>query len=293
MKKHLLLLALVFVIPSTSVADEKEEQNLVNDTVQSFLKVMKDKDIDAAMKCVSTPWLRDKEKVIKDDDELKKHLQEQMKTFNAKRSSGETRSALKYGEYKKDADETQKKFLGFANQILKDDDFIVLMVDKETPGISYLLVRQQKGKFTIASGPHRWTYLMIDNTFPQEILAVLENAEEIYLYSLDPKDEDNPTELGKTVVKNAEERKKLVAELKKGVEDSDGAANKCLWPRHQIIAVYEKKIVRLLICFECKQIYCHVDGKKIKTLVTTKESQAFFDQVLKNAGVKLAPKPKE
>ena len=135
--------------------------------------------------------------------------------------------------------------------------------------------------------------IMADNKIPEEILTVLENAEEIELYSLDPTDDEaNPKELGKTVIKNAEDRKKLVAEFKKGVEEGDAAA-KCFDPRHRIKAKHKDKTVDLVICFQCMQICCYVDGKKTKTLITTNKPQAYFDGVLKDAGVRLAPKPKE
>jgi hypothetical protein len=294
--KKLMMMLVVFVLitPSTSLANEEDELKQITDVVQPFLKAMKDKDIDAAMKYASTPWLTGNEKTIKERDELKKHIQEQMKTFDAKRWGGEVKSVVKYGQFKKDADPVkQKKFIEFADKLIQEADFVVVMADKETVTVSYLLMRKQKEKVTIASGPHRLTYLMIDNRIPEEILMVLDNAQEIELYSLDPKDIGKAKELGKTVIKNADVRKKLVAEFKSGVEDSIGLAALCFNPRHRLKAKYKDKVIDLVICFECLQVQYSLDGKETRTLLISSKPQALFDNILKDAGVELAPKPKE
>jgi hypothetical protein len=279
--------------PSTIFANEEGEVNRVSEVVRPFLKAMKDKDIDATMKYVSTPWLTGDEKIIKEGEELKKHIQEQMKNFDPKRWAGEVKSVVMYGQYKKGADPMdQKKFMGFADKLLQDNDLVVVMADQEAFTVSYLLLRKQKEKLTIASGPHRLTYLMIDNKIPEEIVTVLDNAEEIELYSLDPKDIRKPKELGKTVIKNAEVRKKLVAEFKSGVEDSIGHAL-CFNPRHRLKAKHKDKAIDLFICFECFQVKYSLDEQETKTLLISSKPQALFDSILKDAGVKLAPKPKE
>ena len=100
-------------------------------------------------------------------------------------------------------------------------------------------------------------------------------------------------ELGKTAIKDAEIRKKLAAEFKSGVEDSIGAAAACFNPRHRLTAKHKGKAIDLLICFECLQVQCSIDDQKPKTVLISPTPQAYFDRVLKDAGVKLAPKATE
>src|SRR5262249_10825875 len=81
---------------------------------------------------------------------------------------------------------------------------------------------------------------------PKEAKAVLEQAEQLELYSLDPTDGMLPKEkekdgfhgwkvLGKTQIKEAETLKKVRAALDKGIAESEGVAA-CFRPRHGIRA---------------------------------------------------------
>jgi hypothetical protein len=135
-----------------------------------------------------------------------------------------------------------------------------------------------------------------DNKLPESVLKVLQNATEFELYSIDFAHEDKGKtgfhdlkSVGKTTVKDADTRKKLVAEFVKGLEGEITPA-RCFNPRHGIRATHDGKTVDLVICFECAQfkLYEGKDGEP-KTLLIGKGPEPAFDKVLKDAGV---PKPK-
>jgi hypothetical protein len=139
-----------------------------------------------------------------------------------------------------------------------------------------------------------------ENKLPADAKVILEKAEQFEMYSLDPSIEKVEGKegfhgwkvLGKTAVKKAEVRKQLLADLDKGIADSDGNGAKCFDPRHGIRAKHDGKIVDLVICFECGWIYVFRDDKAERqgVAVTTGKPQASFDKVLKDAEVPL-PKP--
>jgi hypothetical protein len=135
------------------------------------------------------------------------------------------------------------------------------------------------------------------NRLPPEALAVLEKAEELELWSLDP-GTGRPDAadgfrgwktLGKTTVKKAETRKSLVASLEKGIAENEGRVAECFIPRHGLRASAGGKTVDLVICFECLRIQAIV-GDKHHFLRTMGSPQPAFDQVLRDAKVPLPPK---
>jgi hypothetical protein len=138
------------------------------------------------------------------------------------------------------------------------------------------------------------------NKIPDKARAILEKAEQIELLSIDPeRPKENPKDdfhgwkvLGKTVVKDAEVRKKLVAAFQKGVEENKGEAALCFNPRHGIRASHDGKTADFLICFECFHGHTYVGEKEIEGFLTTDSPEAVFDKVLKDAMVPLAEKPK-
>jgi hypothetical protein len=140
-----------------------------------------------------------------------------------------------------------------------------------------------------------------DNKIPDEARAILEKAEQIELLSLDPaRGEEKPKDdfhgfkvLGKTVVKDAEVRKKLIAAFEKGVAENKGEAALCFNPRHGIRASHDGKTADFVICFECFHGHVHVGEKKLEGFLTTDSPEAAFDKVLKDAKVPLAEKPKK
>jgi hypothetical protein len=137
-----------------------------------------------------------------------------------------------------------------------------------------------------------------DNKIPNDLQALLEKAEQIELWSLSPeRPKEKPADafhgwkvLGKTTVKDAEARKKLVAAFKKGVEENKGKVADCFNPRHGIRVTHDGKTADFVICFECYQVQVFVADKEEKGFLIMASPQAAFDHVLKEAKVPLAEK---
>lgn len=139
-----------------------------------------------------------------------------------------------------------------------------------------------------------------DSKMPAELRIALEKGTEFELFSLRPANPDNPippdsfhdeTILGKTMVKDAEARNRLVTALKKAVYESQGAPG-CFNPRHGIRVTYKGRTVDLVICFECWQVMAYVGDERVKGFMVHESPQAVFDEILKEANVPLAEKPK-
>ena len=134
------------------------------------------------------------------------------------------------------------------------------------------------------------------NKLPADAQAVLDKAEEIELYSLDPAenaDAEKPKEqfhgwrvLGKTTVTKGD-KKDVVEALGKGIKGSDGSVAACFNPRHGIRATHDKKTVELVICFECLSMQVFEGGEKTASVLTTATPQKTLDKVLTAAKVPL------
>src|SRR4051812_18898683 len=98
--------------------------------------------------------------------------------------------------------------------------------------------------------------------------AVLDKADEITLYSLNPdKKEKKPGTglqgwqvLGQTTL-SGEDKKAIVKALNRAIAASDGSVAACFNPRHGIKATHDGKAVELVICFECLSISGWTDGE--------------------------------
>ena len=138
-----------------------------------------------------------------------------------------------------------------------------------------------------------------DKPSSKDLKPLFEKAEALELYSLDPTadmKEPDPKKgfhgwkiLGKTTVKDAKNRKKIIDALYQGIEASDGTAAKCFNPRHGIRATVDGKTADMVICFECLQIDFHV-GEASKLETTTATPQKALDEVLTAAKVPLPKK---
>jgi hypothetical protein len=140
-----------------------------------------------------------------------------------------------------------------------------------------------------------------DNKIPDALLNMLTKAEKFELLSISPaRLKEKPADafhgwkvLGKTEVKKAEVRKKLLDAFQKGVADNTGTVALCFKPRHGIRVTYDGKTADFVICFECYQVQAFVGDKPEKGFLTTKSPQTAFDEVLEEAKVPLPEKPKE
>jgi hypothetical protein len=133
-----------------------------------------------------------------------------------------------------------------------------------------------------------------------KVKAVLDKAESVEIYSLEPDKEKDATKesfrgwkvLGKTAVKD-DAKKQLVEALTKGLAEKPAGA-RCFIPRHGVRAIdpANNTPVDLVICFECSWVHVYVDkAQKAEPVVTVgKGPGAAFDKVLKDAGVKLTDK---
>src|SRR5262249_20104969 len=107
--------------------------------------------------------------------------------------------------------------------------------------------------------------------FPEDLQAILEKAEQFELLSLSPERlKEKPADafhgwkvLGKTTVKDAEARKKLIVAFKKGVEANTGIAAACFNPRHGIRVTHDGKTTDFVVCFECFQVQVFVGDKQV------------------------------
>jgi hypothetical protein len=145
-----------------------------------------------------------------------------------------------------------------------------------------------------------------ENKLPDRAKTILDKAKSYELFSLDPRKDEEKEEkgkdnfhgykvLGKTTVKDAKDREKLLTALAKGIKESKGEIAKCFDPRHGIRATHDGQTVDLVICFECLQVYVYYGkgDKRAANVLTTRSPEATLDKILKDAGVKLSPKPKE
>jgi hypothetical protein len=128
--------------------------------------------------------------------------------------------------------------------------------------------------------------------------AALEKAQQFDLYSLDPDSGDNVKDgfhgwksLGKTTVKDAQLRKKLITEVGDAIDNARASAKKCFDPRHAIRVTAGLKTYDFLICFECSYVYVYADSKRVAVWNTTDRSKEVLDKVLKDGKVPLPKSP--
>jgi hypothetical protein len=139
-----------------------------------------------------------------------------------------------------------------------------------------------------------------EQKFPDRVWSVLSEADKLEVLSLDPVEDEKAKDtfhgwkvLGKTEVKEKKERDAVASVLKKGIEEARAIAN-CFEPRHGIRVTKGKQTVDLVICFNCMSIEIYPDGgeKRLGDQVPFATSpEATLDKILRDAGVKLAPKP--
>jgi hypothetical protein len=125
------------------------------------------------------------------------------------------------------------------------------------------------------------------------------NPDQLTLYSIDGSDYSNGTEpktsekigrfpvLGKVEITDPIVRKQIMSELRKGVIES-GSAALCFWPRHAIRIVTKGRSIDYIVCFECNQILVK-EGARWKIILTSERARSYFNKVLEEAHIPLAP----
>jgi hypothetical protein len=140
-----------------------------------------------------------------------------------------------------------------------------------------------------------------DKPTSKDLKALFEKAETLELYSLDPGEDFKEPDvkkgfygwkiLGKTTIKDAKTRKKIVEALYRGLEESDGTAAKCFYPRHGLRATVDGKTADIVICYQCRQMEFRIGAAS--AMEPTNDSAArLLNEVLTTAGVPLAPTKK-
>jgi hypothetical protein len=129
---------------------------------------------------------------------------------------------------------------------------------------------------------------------PWVALRALNSAEQYELLSLQPllsqPDFYGHEILGRVLIKDVATRKKLTSALQWGARQSDGTRMACFNPRHGIRVTRGGVVTDFVICFECRQVEVWRGGKRLASFLTSDWPQPVFDDVLKRAGVPLAPK---
>jgi hypothetical protein len=137
-------------------------------------------------------------------------------------------------------------------------------------------------------------YLRWHGGMPRAAWNALNDADRYELLSLNPylskPDYYSHEILGKTVIQDAAVRERLNNALQAGVRASDGRAYACFNPRHGIRVTRAGVVTDLLICFECRQVQVWRGGQEIAYFLVSDSPQPVFNEVLKSAGVPLAPK---
>jgi hypothetical protein len=141
--------------------------------------------------------------------------------------------------------------------------------------------------------------MMPESKMPRPVAEALDAPEKFILYSLEPAPvgvsnaaTQAPTEtfhgqtvLGKTEVRDAVTRRKLVAAFNRGVSDHDGSVAACFMPHHGVRIQKGKHTIDLVICFMCAQVYTYVDGEQTDTILISTSPRAVFNDVLDRAHI--------
>jgi hypothetical protein len=129
---------------------------------------------------------------------------------------------------------------------------------------------------------------------PRGAWNALNDADRYELLSLNPllskPDYYGHEILGRTVIHDAATRERLNEAFQSGVRASDGGMMACFNPRHGIRVTHKGVSTDFVICFECRQVQVWRGGRKIAFFLVSDSPQPVFDDVLKSAGVPLAPK---
>jgi ketosteroid isomerase-like protein len=293
------LLSLAFAASSRAEQpDEKTKKEILE-----FVKAVKAKDVDEIMKHFDVPWLGDEQNVIKDKDELKKKWKERLEKEDVSTITEKVDVVFPAKDTTRQiGDEGVRKLF---DQVLAGNGQIVTLYGTKPWQEWYMLMRTD-GRTRFVGGPYKRTYLFRTNKIPAKAQELLDGAEELELYSLDPQESLDERKrdpksgfhgykvLGKTTVKDATTRKKLVASLKQGVDDNYGAvAGNCFDPRHGIQVTHKDMTMDFVICFQCSWVYMYESDKDQNgSFMITPTPQADFDKVLSDAKVPLAKKPK-
>lgn len=152
-------------------------------------------------------------------------------------------------------------------------------------------------------------YLLVNagyaNKHPENVLSadaqnVLNGAETLELFALSPEkgSERAPTRetfhgyvvRGKFRVTDQTQRMEVVEAIQQGIKGSNGRVAMCFIPRHGLRVKKGTSQLDMIICYECRKIEVHHDGKP-DAVATTATSEAKLNELLHNAEIPRNPEP--
>ncbi len=154
--------------------------------------------------------------------------------------------------------------------------------------------------FGVASDARARRVPLPKRLIPEAARKVMEHAETMTLYSLDPTDLGDDTQenfhrwrvLGSIAVECPNTRTRIATQLVIANEQSNGGM-KCFDPTHGIRVTWQGQVVDLLACFWCSQLEVFGPSEEWGGIVPVAATPArLLDRLLRQAGVPLAKPPK-
>jgi hypothetical protein len=98
--------------------------------------------------------------------------------------------------------------------------------------------------------------------------------------------------LGRVAISDAGRQREVLAKVHEAIRGGPEQAARCFNPRHVVRVVKDGTTTDLVICFECWQYRVYHDGQEEapKERTISPDAQPYFDTILTEAGVPLAPK---
>ena len=129
---------------------------------------------------------------------------------------------------------------------------------------------------------------------PRAAWNALNDADQYEMLSLHPslsKPEYHGHEiLGQTIITDSATRERLNEAFQSGARANDGTMMACFNPRHGIRVTHAGVTTDFVVCFECRQVQVWRGNQKVAFFLVSDSPQPVFDNVLKSAGVPLAPR---
>jgi hypothetical protein len=135
-------------------------------------------------------------------------------------------------------------------------------------------------------------------SLPTKAVAVLEEAEQMTLFSLDPWTfQERPADaplfhgqviLGEVVISKPEQCRQVSDELKRAVNASDGTMHMCFVPRHGLRVTRVGVTYDFVICYECGRVDTWLGEKRVEATGLTGKPDV-FNAILRAANIPLPP----
>ena len=119
----------------------------------------------------------------------------------------------------------------------------------------------------------------------QSLYTLINDHDKVFFVTLEPSKKipgkklfHNFSILSAVELKKVEHKKTILEYLNKSIEDSDGSAAMCFMPRHGLRIIKGKKVLDLVICFQCASASVY---STLSTSVRIKGKRDTFDKVAK------------